>query len=113
MTVLGSANIVLKTKTKTVHTQALVTTNLAHPVLLSWHDLIGLGIITNSFPSPVALSADSSLEETRLVSEILDNFPSVFKDSLGEQPMSTEEVHLHLRPNATPFRVSANRPRPV
>ena len=51
MSVLGSTNIVLKTKTHKVQTQALVTTGLAHPVLLSWHDLIGLGIINNCFPA--------------------------------------------------------------
>ena len=70
MTVLGSTNIILKTKTKTVPSQALVTTNLAHPVLLSWHNLIGLGIIDKKFPSPLALSVESSTRQ-----EILDKFP--------------------------------------
>ena len=40
MTVLGSSHIAFVTKTGTVFTKALVTSNLAHPVLLSWHDLI-------------------------------------------------------------------------
>ena len=81
---------------------------MAHPVLLSWHDLIGLGITDNKFPSPLALSVESSTRQ-----KILDKFPSVFKDSLGTEPMSTEQVHLHLRPNATPFRVSAARQIPL
>ena len=61
MTVLGSTQIILKTKTADVKTQALVTTSLAHPPLLSWHDLIKLNIIENKFPNPSALSVESSM----------------------------------------------------
>ena len=42
MQVLGSSKIIEKTKSRSIKTEALVTTNLAHPVLLSWHDLIRL-----------------------------------------------------------------------
>ena len=115
MAVLGSTNIILKTKTHRVQTQALVTTGLAHPVLLSWHDLIGLGIINNCFPAPLAMSAKQPArwEISTLTNNIIERFPAVFQDSLGDKPMSTEEVHLHLRQNATPFRVSAARQIPL
>ena len=105
MTVLGTSNIVLKTKTNRVQTQALVTTGLAHPVLLSWHDLIGLGIIDNCFPAPLAMAVEqpAGREVSGLKSDILEKFPTEFKDSLGEKPMSTEEVHLHLLLNVVPF----------
>ena len=108
MTVIGSTNIILKTKSRTVPTQALVTTNLAHPVLISWHDMIRLGIINNQFPVPLALSVETSTRQ-----DIIDRFPTVFKDSLGSEPMTSEKVHLHLKPNATPFRVSAARQIPL
>ena len=52
MTVLRLTQMILRTKTENVHTQALVTTNLAHPMLLSWHDLIKLKIKNNEFPHP-------------------------------------------------------------
>ena len=53
---LGSTNILLKTKDTTVPTQALVTTNLAHPVLLSWHNMMNLGLISQTFPSAIEAS---------------------------------------------------------
>ena len=104
MTALGSTQIMLRTKTANVNTQALVTTNLARPMLLSWHDLIRLKIINNHFPNPTALPVESS---TR--SEILERYPKVFKDTLDSELMLSEEVHLFLIPNATPYRLSAAR----
>ena len=50
MQVLGSSKVITSTKTKYVKTEALVTTNLVHPVLLSWHDLIWLKVIDEHFP---------------------------------------------------------------
>ena len=91
-----------------VYTKALVTTNLAHPVLLSWHDMIRLGIIDNSFPRPSTLSVESL---TPL--DIISRFPKVFKDELNQEPMKSEQIYLHLKPNATPFRVPAARQIPL
>ena len=76
---LGSSNIALITNTGTVFSKALVTSNLAHPVLLLWHDLNCLGVIQNTFPRPSALSVESS---TKL--DILGRFPKVFKDELND-----------------------------
>ena len=50
MQVLRSSKIIMKTKSRSIKTEALVTTNLAHPVLLSWHDLIRLKVIDENFP---------------------------------------------------------------
>ena len=51
MQVLGSSKVLMNTKSKPITTEALeVTTNLAHPVLLSWHDLIRLKVIDEHFP---------------------------------------------------------------
>ena len=92
MTVLGSSQIILKTKSTIIRTEALVTTNLAHPMLLSWHDLIRLNVISSNFPQTVNSVASS----THL--EILDKYPSVFRDTLDSQPMLSEKVHLFLKP---------------
>ena len=100
---LGSTQIVLWT-TANVNTQALVTANLAHTMLLSWHDLIKLKIINNQFLNPTALSMESS---TR--SEIPERYPKVFNDTLDSEPMLSEQVHLFLKPNATPYCMSAAR----
>ena len=107
MKVLGTSKILMTTRTRTVPTEAIVTTNLAHPVLLSWHDLIRLKVIDENFP----LSANTVTTSTRL--EILDAYPTVFQDTLDSKPMLTEKVHLFLKPNAVPYRVSAARQIPL
>ena len=90
MQVLGTSKILMITRSRTVPTEAIVTTNLAHPVLLSWHDLIRLKVIDENFP----LSANTVTTSTRL--EILDAYPTVFQDTLDSKPMLTEKVHLFL-----------------
>ena len=107
MKVLGTSKILMITRSRTVPTEAIVTTNLAHPVLLSWHDLIRLKVIDENFP----LSANTVTTSTRL--EILDAYPTVFQDTLDSKPMLTEKVHLFLKPNAVPYRVSAARQIPL
>ena len=106
MQVIGTSKILMITRSRTVPTEAIVTTNLAHPVLLSWHDLIRLKVIDGKFP----LSANTVTTSTRL--EILDTYPTVFQDTLDNNPMLTEKVHLFLKPNGVPFRVSAARQIP-
>ena len=107
MQVLGSSKILMTTRSRTVKTEALVTTNLAHPVLLSWHDLIRLKVINENFPQ----SANSVTTATRL--QILNTYSTVFQDTLDSRPMLTEKVHLFLKPNAVPYRVSAARQIPL
>ena len=84
-----------------------MTTNLAHPVLLLWHDLIRLNIINENFPQTVNSVASSSHLG------VLDKYPGVFKDTLDPEPMVTEKVHLFLKPNATPYRMSGARQIPL
>ena len=59
MQVLGTSKILMITRSRTVPTEAMVTTNLAHPVLFSWHDLIRLKVIDENFP----LSANTVTKE--------------------------------------------------
>ena len=108
ITVLGSANVIFSTSTCNVPSTVLVATDMTHPVLLSWHDMIKLVIIPASFPWPTAASVESSVRE-----QILSAFPSVFSDELGVKPMNSEKVHLHLKDNAIPYRVSAARQIPL
>jgi len=107
MQVLGSSKVILNTKSRSIKTEALVTTNLANPVLLSWHDLIRLRVIDEHFPQTV----NSVTMSTCL--QILEKYPNVFKDTLDQNPMITEKVHLYLKPNAVPHRVSAARKIPL
>ena len=98
MQVLGSSKVIMNKKSRPIKTEALVTTNLAHPVLPSWHDLIRLKVIDEHFHQ----TANSVTTTTRL--EILDKYSTVFKDTLDNKPMLTEKVHIFLKPNAVPYR---------
>ena len=73
MQVLGSSRVIMHTISRSIKTEALVTTNLAHPVLLSWHDLIRLNVIDEHFPQTV----NSVTTSTRL--RILDQIPHSFQ----------------------------------
>ena len=61
ITVLGSANVIFSTSTCKVSSTVLVATDMTHPVLLSWHDMIKLAIISASFPWPTVASVESSV----------------------------------------------------
>ena len=40
---------------------------------------------------------------------ILNKFPTVFRDTITEVPMNGKPVHIHVKPNAVPFRISVAR----
>ena len=54
--------------------RVIVTANLAHPALISWHDMVWLNIINKSFPV-TAMHTTSSIEE--LQSSVISNYPNV------------------------------------
>ena len=65
-------------------------------------------MISSSFPAHSAQLTSISLKD-----KIINKFPSVFQDSLTEVPMHTDPVHIHLKYDAIPFRVSAARQIPL
>ena len=75
--------------------------------LLSSPDLIRLNVRDEHFPQTV----NSVTTSTRL--QILEKYPTVFKDNLDNNPMLTEKVHLFLKPNEVPYHVSATRQIPL
>ena len=102
MTVLGQAHLYMQLKDKTTVTYAIVAGGISHPALISWHDLKYLGVISSSFPS----ASCSAVSPARLREQVLQAFPTVYKDEITETPMVGEPVKIHLKDNATPFRIS-------
>ena len=45
--------------------------------------------------------------------KVLPSHPQVFRDTLTDTPMNTDLVHIQLKDNAIPFRVSAARQIPL
>ena len=93
-----------------IKTRVIVTRQPAHPALISWHDMVRLNIIHDSFPV-TALHTTSSVDHLR--SSVIKANPNVFRDSITSTPMSGGEVHIHLLPDAIPFRISVARQIPL
>ena len=106
---LGQTQLYLQHRDKTTVTFAIVARGVSHQALISWHDLKYLGVISPNFPD-AQCSATSAVQ---LRDKILSSFPTVFRDVITETPMVGEPVHIHLRENAVPFRISVARPIPL
>jgi transposase InsO family protein len=72
---------------------ALASSDMSDDMLLSWHDLQRLGVLSEKFPARVRqLTTDTIIEKLQ------KDFPEVLSDSLGpDQVMSGKPMHIHLR----------------
>ena len=109
MKVDGSSDIILRSNTSSTSTTALVSPELKHTILVSWHDLISLGVIPAS--SPALSAAITSFDTLKL--RISARFPTVFSDKLSPQPMRAPKMSVYLKDKPVPYRVSAPRPAPL
>ena len=116
MSVLGQCDVLLSTadsesKTKqTISSRAIIVNSVSHPVLISWHDLQSLKIISPKFPTATAFS---TLCPESIKSSLFEQFPTVFRDSLLPDPMVGEPVKIQLKSTAVPFRMSVARQIPL
>ena len=109
ISVKGQTQLYLQHKTRTTITYTIVATGVSHPALISWHDLKYLGVISSTFPNAIC----SMVMPTQLRENILNKFPTVFRDTITEVPMTGKPVHIHIKPNAVPFRISVARQIPL
>ena len=49
----------------------------------------------------------------QICEQTLAAYPTVFRDAITETPMVGASVHIHLKPNAVPFRISVARQIPL
>ena len=115
MRVLGQSDVVITTadpikQQQTCTSKFIIAESVSHQALISWHDLQKLKIIPHSFPIATAMSTHSmdSVKE-----KLFSAFEDVFRDSLLEEPMAGEPVHIKLKSGATPFRMSVARQIPL
>ena len=95
ISVKGQAQLYLQHRSRTTITYAIVATGVSHPALISWHDLKYLGVISSSFPNALC----SLVTPTQLREDILTKFPTVFRETITEVPMTGKPVHIHIKPN--------------
>jgi len=112
MNVLGSAELIMNSGVSSAHTEVIVVEDVTLPVLVSWHDLQKVSIIPPSFPAATSFAV-SGLTAYSLRMSKLEQYPNVFSDQLGLEPMAGGPVAVHLKPNAIPYRVSVARQTPL
>ena len=106
--VLGTAKVHIANKSVYTVSTVIVANGMSHPALISWHDMIRLKMLHSQFPAFTAALSSSLIQ-----SAIFGKFPNVFKDSLTEEPMKTDPVHIHLKPNYVPYQVTSARQTPL
>ena len=111
--------------TSTVH--ALISSDLRDEILLSWHDMMSLGILSPNFPAPVvaavsssgpARAASSASSKPDTLAAVQQDFRDVFSDDLaalknkclGGAPM---KIHLREDVSIVPIKAKVCRPVPV
>ena len=106
LTVVGEADIRI-TYDKYIHgTTTLVSSDVNYNLLVAWHDLQFINVLSPNCPACVSATMIESVKE-----EIVDEFPEVFRDTLTEEPMRVPEMRIELRDNTVPYYI--NTPRQV
>ena len=107
--IIGESNVCLSYKGIRYETSALVASDSSgDSILVAWHDLQPLEVISPSLPARI--SATMSKE---LTSGIMKEFPTVFRDKLGELPMNVLKIKIVLAENAVPYRDSTSQQVPL
>ena len=109
LNIVGESNVCLTFDGLKHETAILIALDLGgDSMLVSWHDLQPLEIISPSFPARILAGVGREL-----VSDIMKEFPNVFRDKLGQLPMNVPKMRIVLSENAIPFRVSTARQVPL
>ncbi len=110
--------------------KAIVCEDMYDEVLISWYDLIGLNVISKTFPHVLDLSRCSDCrakikrkgavkklkalnEAEKLASRLCSMFPDILKDELSYEPMAGEPMKIHLRDDIEIVPKSVRLPRPM
>ena len=95
-----------------VRTKALVSSSVKNDILLSLKDMKRLGIVEETFPClPVRSTKIENFGE--IIEEIQNEFGDVIKDTLGQAPMKGQPMHIHLKDNAVPTKITTARKTPI
>ena len=109
LNIIGESNVCLTFDGLHHETDILVASDLdGDSMLVSWHDLQPFEIISSNFPTRISAAVGKEL-----VSDIMKEFPNVFRDKLAELPMNVPKMRIVLSQNAIPFRVSTARQVPL
>ena len=95
--------------TRIAETDALVSSDLTDEILISWHDLEELGVVSLGKQAFAAFNREEALTKLKA------DFKDVLSDTLNDAPMLGEPMHIHLRPDlpTKPRRVLTTSQTPL
>ena len=93
--------------------EALVCSEVRDAMLVSWHDLISLGVLHRDFPKRIVRQA--STESIELREKMAQLFPTVLSDEPSDAPMNDQPPMRILlnKENIVPTRVCTPRRIPL
>jgi len=83
---------------QTAEINAIVSSALQDEILVSWHDLQSLGIISKEFPAPIH-AKQIITDFSKLMETFATEFEDVMRDTLSNEPMSGEPMVIRLKDN--------------
>ena len=101
LNIIGESNVCLTFDGLTHKTAILIASDLGRgSMLVAWHDLQPLEIISPNFPARISAAVGNEL-----VTDIIKEFSNVFRDKLGDLPMNVPKMRIIMSENAIPFCV--------
>ena len=105
LNIIGESNVCLNYEGLHHETAVLIESDLSgDSMLVAWHDLQPLDVIPPNFPARILVTMSKEL-----TTGIMKEFPTVFRDKLGELPMNVPKIKIALAENAVPYRISTSR----
>ena len=101
LNIIGESNVCLSYEGLPHETAVLVASDLSDDsMLVAWHNLQPLKVISPNFPARISATMSKAL-----TSGIMKEFPTVFRDEIGELPMNVQKMKIVLAGNAILYRV--------
>ena len=108
----GSVTLECEYEGAKVKIDALVSSALKDYILLSWHDLVSLGILPQNFPARICQTIKQ--DDDMIIQTLVMEFSDVF-DTKSIRPMAGKPMHIHLEPDShiRPKRTLTARQVPI
>ena len=117
LTVCGETVFKVSAGDMSAEVDALVVHGLYSNALISWHDLIELGVLHRSFPEPLPSAMILQVAEKDSKEKIIEDFPDVLMDKFhaSTNKMTGSPMKIQLRDDidVKPTRVNTARTVPV
>ena len=89
---------------------AIISKDIVNEILLSWHDMINLGLLPRLWPKPGTVKAVLQVDT---LEQIHKDFSDVISDVLPETPMKGPPMKILLKEKVLPVKITKSRPIPL